>query len=817
MSFLKHFFTLITILSGCWVLGNAQSGRQVFDTKAVHELHFNFPEEDFWEVLIENYGDSSSFSGSDIVYIPAQMIFDGQALDSVGVRLRGKSSFKWATDLKKPMKIDINEYIDQEFDGLKKFNLHNGSCDPSMLRDFICYDVMRTAGVDAPRTSHCKLYLNGEYWGLYTIIEQIDRTFVNDYFSGKDGNLYKNNRWSELEWLGNDPVAYKANFEKKTNKEEDDWTDFIEFLDVLNNTPDELFEEAIQQVFNVDKYLHVLAADVMLNNWDSYIDNRRNWYLYHNPNTDLFEWIPWDYNLAMGGTFNYDGTPFRPQEPDCESLSEFFFYQKDDQFFFLDRSEPFPTSWFWDFGDGTFSQERNPVKVFDNDNRTTVCLTIQVTEDGNICEHIRCKEIDFNHNAGTCTSIENESSPYTADNPIFQLVVREDEFCCGEEWDAVCEVKYQNILNGNDRIPNLETDYDLNISLLEHDSSKVLIRRLLQVPTFKNKYLEIACRMLADNFTYERINDIISSQSAKIRESIYDDPNYIFNRDYFEYDVGNGSGGGMEAEVPSINYVLTRRINQLTEQLSESGFDCNAAYSEVGWNDLVINEFMAKNSDAPGGVQDPEGEFDDWVELYNNTNQVVELEGYYLSDKMDNPLKWAFPSGTIIEPNGYLIIWADDDEDQEGLHTNFKLKAEGEALILSHADGTVIDSMSFGEQQENVSSARLPNGTGNFQQHIPTFDQNNDLVSDLDEIKKDLAITIFPNPARDEINITWDHSQFKGKGVVRVRNILGETVLQEKLTLTGQHKMQVNQLNAGTYIIDLQSDTNGFSKKIIIH
>ena len=85
--------------------------------------------------------------------------------------------------------------------------------------------------------------------------------------------------------------------------------------------------------------------------------------------------------------------------------------------------------------------------------------------------------------------------------------------------------------------------------------------------------------------------------------------------------------------------------------------------------DLVINEFMADNDNV---VPDPSGEYDDWIELYNNSTRTISLNGYFLSDESGDLTQWAFPD-TSIGSNEYLIVWADDDEGQPGLHANFKL------------------------------------------------------------------------------------------------------------------------------------------------
>ena len=138
---------------------------------------------------------------------------------------------------------------------------------------------------------------------------------------------------------------------------------------------------------------------------------------------------------------------------------------------------------------------------------------------------------------------------------------------------------------------------------------------------------------------------------------------------------------------------------------------------EVMGSSVVINEFMASNSIS---FADPQGDYDDWLELHNLTGTAVLLTGMYLSDKEDNPTKWEFPENTEIPANGYLIVWLDEDEEDapDGLHANFKLARGGEIITLVDTDARgnqVLDTITFGEQEEDTAFGRLPNGTGAFQ------------------------------------------------------------------------------------------------------
>jgi len=131
---------------------------------------------------------------------------------------------------------------------------------------------------------------------------------------------------------------------------------------------------------------------------------------------------------------------------------------------------------------------------------------------------------------------------------------------------------------------------------------------------------------------------------------------------------------------------------------------------------VVINEWMALNT----RIADPAGgpasdEFDDWFELYNPNTQSVNLDGYVLSNRVDDRTKFRIPPGYSISGRGFLLVWADNQsrQNQAGgphLHVNFRLSGDGEAIALFAPDGSLVDAVTFGPQQQNVSEGRASDG-----------------------------------------------------------------------------------------------------------
>lgn len=150
-------------------------------------------------------------------------------------------------------------------------------------------------------------------------------------------------------------------------------------------------------------------------------------------------------------------------------------------------------------------------------------------------------------------------------------------------------------------------------------------------------------------------------------------------------------------------------------------FSCKKTYLTPD-TDVVINEVLPVNSIT---IADQNGEYDDWIELFNLSSSSVNLSGYFLSDDKKEPGKWKIPQGTNIAANSYLIIWADGDTTEVGLHANFKLSSTGEDVVLSDPSKVKLDKMSYPAQPLELSWSRVPNGTGEFKWQTPTYNKTN--------------------------------------------------------------------------------------------
>ena len=304
----RNDYLLFVLLFLQSTFGFSQSGVQLFDETYIHSINIHFDQAFYWDTLSQRYLESidrgplpDSALGPNNPLLSSYITIDGIRTDSVGVKQKGYYS-NWGADssLKKPLKITFNEFISgRKYDGLTDINLSNSFKDPTMLHDALSYKIMREAGIDAPRTSFANVYINDSLWGIYVVIEQVNKTFLREHFGNDNGNLYKVIE-SNLENHGLSSEPYKLEFEKKTNESADDWTDIIELVQKINTTSYFVYNDTLPKYIDMEGFLMTLAIDVALNNWDSYFDHGRNFYLYNNPLDNLFHWIPWDYNLSFG-------------------------------------------------------------------------------------------------------------------------------------------------------------------------------------------------------------------------------------------------------------------------------------------------------------------------------------------------------------------------------------------------------------------------------------------------------------------------------------------------------------------------------------
>jgi len=229
-------------------------------------------------------------------YQPGTLVWQGQTFERVGVRLKGRTSFRDING-KAAFKIKLDEFVPgQRLLGLRRLTLNNMVQDPDFARERLSYHLYREAGVAAPRCNSARLIVNGAPWGLYANVETLDDELVEDRFGKPIGNLYDIS--NEKFFIDLTP-ANLALFERETKGEPADGSDLPRLLQVMAG-PEATFLEDDARVIDVDQFLRVAAVQAVIANWDGFFACTNNYEIYRPPTTGRFVVFPWGEDQAFG-------------------------------------------------------------------------------------------------------------------------------------------------------------------------------------------------------------------------------------------------------------------------------------------------------------------------------------------------------------------------------------------------------------------------------------------------------------------------------------------------------------------------------------
>ncbi|MFI3258637.1 MAG: CotH kinase family protein [Rikenellaceae bacterium] len=275
-----------------------------------------------WSDLSSSLSSSGMMGGGDDldftpVWVPCTITYDDTDWYQVGVRFKGNSSLSQtysSGNYKLSMKLSFDKYetkypalTNQRFYGFKQLNLNNNYEDESFMREKVATDLFREFGLKAAHTQFCEIYINDTYFGLYTIVEEVDDTVIKSQFSDGSGNCYK----PEDDAASFASGKYDAEeLALKTNTDNPDYSDVLELYNTLHSSERssdvEAWKSRLEAAFDVDNFIRWMAVNVTIQNWDSYGNMTHNYYLYNNPSTSQLTWIPWDHNETMqSATGNY--------------------------------------------------------------------------------------------------------------------------------------------------------------------------------------------------------------------------------------------------------------------------------------------------------------------------------------------------------------------------------------------------------------------------------------------------------------------------------------------------------------------------------
>lgn len=674
-------------------------------------------------------------------------------LKNIGFRLRGNTSRQAQ---KKSFKVKFDKFKGLKFDGLSEMNLNGEHNDPGIIRSKLVWDLMKMAEIEAPRSNHVQLYINGEYRGLYINVEHIDNNYLKTRKKTTSGQLFKCLYGSDFVYRGNSPSKYSDNvYEPANNLSSVDKTDLIQFTNLLEglNTSEDRCE--FEKKFDIDRYLKIMALEILVGHWDNSIYNINNSYLYFNDITGKLELISYD----TDNTFGID-------------------------WFDIDWTQRNIYSW------AKSNAERplynNILKVPEYKLRF-----------GHYIDHF----IKTFYNPAFLNpyidKIRNKISPYVQNDTYYSL---------DYGYDFNDFIKSYNMALGDHVKNGLKEFIDLrsksavsqlqNIAISPFISDLSILKEKENITFYLTTQSNTPVKMYfnyklenGDWTTSELLDNGIQPDDAA------NDGKYVFQLPFLN-------------EKMMYYFIELKDLQGKQERLPYCDFNTVllAYKSSVP---LHINEFMADNDI----ISDNENEFEDWIELYNDGEDDIYLQDYYLSDDANNPIKWKMPD-FVIPGKSFLIFWADEDKSQGPDHCNFKLSKEGEFIgLFEGAAGNFspIDTFTYSAVDKNISYGRLKDGIGPiFELNEITFQSSNETTATINEI---INYNIFPNPANDKLVF----NAISIPDEISIYTANGQLVYTYKSTsLTTE--IDVSKLSAGFYVVAIQFDGKiSTGKYLILH
>ena len=637
----------------------------LYDSQTLRTLYLRFHHEDWSEQM-------DAFYRTDIE-VPAELIVDGEVYPEVGVHFRGTSSYFTVRSEKKSFNIAVDYGEDgQRLYGYKTLNLLNGHVDGSFLRE-VLYNRISRDYMPAMKTNLVKLVINGENWGVYINLQQYNKDFLAEWFNTKDGIRWKvGPGGGSLTYAGEDPSAYKETYQLKTRNVEDPWTDLISLCKMLDKTTsDAELMERLPAVLNIDQVLWQLAVSNVFMDDDGYIHKGGDYAIYQDVN-DRFHLVPHDNNESL--RFGREG-----------------------------RGGPGgrgPGGWSWgDLERGMAS----PVTHEDNAARPLINrLLSNPAWRARYLAHVR--------------TVVNEWLDWEVLEPIIK------------EYQTLIDAEVQQDDKKLYGYEEFSTGVPADLKRFVNQRRKYLQNHPeLNKPTPKIKRVDIR-RAVANQPTVVSVltqpskisNNAISAPDSVLlyyspdRYTVFKQITMTKQEESFVGHIPAFPAGTTVYYYIEANAVEKHGTTTFSPARAEQGAaEYRVNVRVVKESPVVINELMAANTKS---LTDPQGQYEDWLELHNLTDKTVNLTGMYLTDKIDNLKKWAFPENTTIPAHGYLLVWLDEDGNAEsGLHANFKLSRNGETVMLVDADtrgNQVLDQVEFEKQEKDVALGRWPNGSG---------------------------------------------------------------------------------------------------------
>jgi spore coat protein CotH len=730
-----------------------------YDIESIREIKIYFEESNWDHILDSLYGDNERER------LVGDVMIDGTLYEDVGIRYKGYSSAS-ADRIKNPLNIKL-DYVHngQNHEGFDKVKLSNVIHDPSFVREVLSYEIARKY-MPASRANYANVYINDMLIGLYSNVESVEEDFLENHFGSSDGTFFKGNPESldldgENSNLSNSHGTSSANYEPFYTVKSDnvwDWNQLYDLIDVLNTEPAELEEE-----LNIDRALWMHAFNYSMINFDSYVGYAQNYYLYQSDNGQ-FNPIIWDLNQSFGSYRLTDASTYWAG------------------FSILEAKNADPLQHLY-----SFSITPRPLMrvLFENDTYRKMYMAHLQTimqENFNTGEYlIRANEIQgiieadvlndpnkFYSDADFYTNLDTTVSDLIDYTGIRDLM----------ENRAIFLSTYPG-MSGGPTITNT-TDTDLVYEIGETITFTAEIADATEAFLYY-RYLT------TDAFSKVQLNDDGTNGDLTAGDGIYSaNLDEVSNLIEFYFYGQNETAGKFSPQ--------------------RAAYEFYSMSTDLTNGSLVINELVAKNKNQ---FTDEWGELEDIIELYNNSNGPISTTGLFISDTIGDLFKAELPE-LLIPANNYVLLWADQDLDQGRYHIDIKLEEEGEQIVLTTTSGLILDSVSFGVQNDVFSYGRYPNGSGEFTDMFPTLGYEN---SEPSQSVFSADFVIFPVPADDVVYI---NSTFEAPYTLRLSNTMGQLLIETEVETNNMIDMDVSRLGDGVYVVTLIQDDFTTSKKIVL-
>ena len=586
----------------------------------------------------------------------------------VGARYRGNTSYTGmggTVPAKKSINLDLDFTItNADLMGYRTINLNNAFQDETVLREPLYFNVMRHYTV-CPAGCLAQLYINGANWGVYSQAQQENGDLIREYFPSNEGDRWRapnmpaggggpgsaGSAVSALGYLGTTNVAsYANNYELKSDYNTNAWPRLVRAIYVLNTTTANQLRDKVEDVLAVDRWLWFLALENVFTDDDSYWNKGADYMMYFEPESGRLHPVEHDGNEAFV------------------------------------------------VGDASLS----PVQGAAGTTRPVLSRLLAIAE-------LRQRYL-----AHLGTVLEEFYNPPVMNGLINQLVAVRAAAIAADPKKGFTMTAYTNDLNAlRTFISNRHRFLTNHVELTPVPPAIAAVYAPYAAPTATETPFLTA-------EVHARGTNGLDSVWLYYRGKSYG--RFAAVQMFDDGDHGDGAAGDGLFGAATTNYPAGTRVRLYVEARSANAakaacfappraeqetYSYRVALTTAPQTPVVINELMADNQAA---LADPQGEYDDWIELHNVTTTEVDLTGHYLSDEPNNPRKWQFPAGTVIPPDGYLLVWADEDGSAtSGLHASFRLAKEGEELFLTDTDANfnaVLDHVAFGPQPPDLSYGR---------------------------------------------------------------------------------------------------------------